>query len=298
MNYETYLLKKYGYKKTTIHTKIKSLDLYKKSVSKHVTFEEIETEELLKIVEIQKNKYSLNVLNQHFKVLEDYFYYLMEIGKREHHPLENFRIKTKDKKIIRGLFREKELEDLYKRYPKNGHYFGIFDVYQSRNRVILGMLIYQGLSSKDVQNLEVESVNLETGKVHILSKKGERLNSRILRLESIQIIELQEYINQTRKELLNLIKAKKETKKMFPVGERTKFSSVLQSVKRQLNKYEKIENLQIIRNSRIGIWMERYNVREVQYLAGYKSLLSLEKFNQSKLEKLKNALEKLHPSSK
>lgn len=89
-------------------------------------------------------------------------------------------------------------------------------------------------------------------------------------------------------ELLQLSKTVKETEKLFILSEKTKFSSITKEIRKQIN----IQSLQQIRNSRINLWFKQYNLREVQYKAGFIYLRSLEYFNQTELENLKQELEK------
>lgn len=291
MNFKEYLKTQRRYSENTLNEKEKQLQNWKNYCGKNQNFETITTGELLKIVELQKRKYQPQTLNNQLLTIEQYFFYLIEKGIRKEHPLKNFRIKTDKKPLIKGLLTEEELNNLYENYPTKGHYGGQFDVYKQRNKVILGLMAYQGLSSGSIAQMELKDIDLEKGTIHIAERLKTRLNPRNLPLEAVQIMELNTYLTQTRNQLLELIKTAKETTKLIPLGNNTKFSSITKNIRKQTE----LQNIQQLRNSRIALWLKQYNVRVVQYKSGYKRLLSLEQFKQDELESLKQAVAKYHP---
>lgn len=291
MNFKEYLKTQKRYSERTLNEKEKQLEKWKQYCGTNQSFESITTAELLKIVELQKRNYQPQTLNNQLLTIEQYFFYLIEKGIRKEHPLKNFRIKTEKKPLIKGLLTEEELHKIYENYPTKGHYGGRFDVYKQRNKVILGLMVYQGLSSGSIAQIELKDINLEKGTIHIAERLKTRLNPRNLPLEAVQIMELNTYLTQTRNLLLKLVKTAKETTKLIPLGNYTKFSSITKNIRKQTD----LKELQRLRNSRIALWLKQYNLRMVQYKAGYKRLLSLEQFKQDELESLKQAVAKYHP---
>jgi len=184
--------------------------------------------------------------------------------------------------------------ELYEKFPDKGHFKGQFDVYAKRNTVILGLIVYQGLNTGSLEKLEVKNLDLEKGIIHIPAT-DHKLNPRKLPLEAVQILPLKAYLEKTRPQLLELTTANKDNQKLFPKSEKTEFSSVTGSILKRLKKQTEITSLYQIRISRIALWLQQYNLREVQYKAGYKSLQSLEAFDRDALEELKEAVEKYHP---
>ncbi len=291
MSFRDYLKTQYRYSENTLKEKEKHIENWQQYCAKNQNFETITTSELLKIVELQKKHYTPQTLNNQLHSIEHYFFYLIETGIRTDHPLKNFRIKTGKKPLIKGLLTEEELNNLYGNYPVKGHYGGQFDVYKQRNKVILGFMVYQGLSSGSVAQIDVKDLYLEKAVVHIAEGSQTRLNARNLPLEAVQIMELNTYLTQTRNELLRLIKTDAQTTKLIPLGNKTKFCSITKNIRKQID----VAQLQQLRNSRIALWLKQYNLREVQYKSGYKLLLSLEPFKQDELESLKQAVAKYHP---
>jgi site-specific recombinase XerD len=300
MNYPTtsftaYLQTQYRYKPQTIAQKEKQIQNWQKLCGKAQKLADLNTTEVLKIIQIQKNNYTCQVLNSHIQTLEQYYYYLIQTGRIKTHPIKNFRLKTEKPKLITCFLTEKELLKIYENFPKTGHYGGQFDYYAQRNKVMLGLLIFQGLESGTLKVLEISHIDLEKGIIQVPSVSESKLNSRKLPLESIQIIPLQYYINHTRNQIINLVKAPENTTKLFPQSTQNKASSITMSILKRIQKDFKISSLKQIRNSRIALWLKQYNIREVQYKSGYKSLASLEKYNQTQLESLQEALAKYHP---
>ncbi|ASW72840.1 hypothetical protein IQ37_05755 [Chryseobacterium piperi] len=283
-----YLRDQYHSTEKTLIEKEKQIVLWKKLCSRKQNFDRITTQELLKIIELQQKKYQLNTINTQIRSIEQYFEYLQFTGKRKDHPLKNFRIKTPKKALITGFLSEEELRDIEKNFKERKYKRGQFDLFGKRNQIILGLIIYQGLNTGSLRELKVRDIDLEKGMIRVPEATENRVKERILPLEAPQILELYKYITETRTELLQISKTVKETEKLFITSENTRFSSITKQIRKQIN----IQSLQQIRNSRINLWLKQYNLREVQYKAGFRYLRSLEYFNQTELENLKQELEK------
>lgn len=283
-----YLKDHYHYAERTLTEKEKQFLLWKNLCSGKQNFDKINTAELLKIVALQQEKYTLVTVNNQIRSIEQYFEYLQFTGKRKDHPLKNFRIKTQKRPLITGFLTEEELQDIEKNFREKKYKKGQFSLFGKRNQIILSLIIYQGLSSGCLRALKVKDIDLEKGKIKVPEATENRLKERILPLEASQILELYKYIHETRAELLQISKTIQETEKLFIISEKTKFSSITKQIRKQIN----IASLQLIRNSRINLWLKQYNLREVQYKAGFRYLRSLEYFNQTELENLKQELEK------
>lgn len=283
-----YLKENYHYAEKTLEEKERQVLLWKNSCSGKQNFDKISTTELLKIVELQQKKYTLITVNNQLRTIEQYFEYLQLTGKRKDLPLKNFRIKIPKRALITGFLSEEELQNIEKEFRQKKYKKGQFELYGKRNKIILSLIIYQGLSSGCLRALKVKNIDLEKGMIRVPEATENRLKERILPLEASQILELYQYINETRLELLQISKTVKESEKLFITSEKTKFSSITKQIRKQIN----IESLQLIRNSRINLWLKQYNLREVQYKSGFRYLRSLEYFNQTELENLKQEIEK------
>ncbi|MEN9655772.1 MAG: hypothetical protein RL311_698 [Bacteroidota bacterium] len=291
MTFIDYLKTKNHYTERSLQLKEEHIFNWKKLCSVYQKLENLDSQSLLKIIEIQKKQYNEKTLNAQLKTLDQYFQYLVEINQRADHPIKGFRIKTKPKPLIISYLTQEELENIYENQSTKGHHGKQFDTYKQRDKAMVGLMVYQGLGTGSLVQLKTEDLDLENGKIKVPQTSDYILNERVLPLESNQILFLQYYLKETRPKLLQLIKTQADTDKFFPTAEKTRFARLVNQLKKRHN----LKDFNQIRYSRINLWLKQYNIRQVQYKAGYKSLASIEKFNQSDLESLKQAIDKHHP---
>ncbi len=84
-------------------------------------------------------------------------------------------------------------------------------------------MVYQGLGTNSLKLLELEYLDVRLGKIYIPS--GTILNARTLPLQPSQILLMQESVQIHHEIIANFIKANEH--KLFPIGNKTKFSSIL-----------------------------------------------------------------------
>ena len=68
-------------------------------------------------------------------------------------------------------------------------------------------------------------------------------------------------------------------------------------MKRLKNEYPYFVNARPLRGSRIALWLQGKNLREVQQMAGHKYISSTERYQMGKVEDLQKELDKYHPRS-
>jgi site-specific recombinase XerD len=292
--FKDYLKTRYRYNQESLARKEREVSLWQKLCNKHQKLETLNTSDILQLVQIQKQNYCIQVVNAHLHSLEQYYFFLIEIGKRKDHPIKNFRIKIDPSPLLKTFLSEKELRHIYENFPDKGHYGGKFNLYAQRNKIIVGLMIFQGLESGVLRTLTLENINLQKAEIHIPKTSESKLRPRKLPLESIQIIDIQNYLNHTRGEIIKLLKAPYNEQKLFPQSHNTKYGRTVISIRKIIQKEFKVSSLKQLRNSRIVLWLKMHNLREVQYKSGYKSLASLEKYKQNELESLKEAVSKYH----
>ncbi len=130
-------------------------------------------------------------------------------------------------------------------------------------------------------------MQLDKGKIYVSSKK--RTNKRTLDLKSFHILPLHEYLITERKLLNNEI----EGNYLF---HKKRLIRSISRIKEMINRYEpNLKTLHQIRASVITNWLQHYNLREVQYMAGHKYVSSTERYRTDNLEDLQKELEKYHP---
>ena len=154
-------------------------------------------------------------------------------------------------------------------------------------------MVYQGLNTTELRQLELENLELYKGKVYI--KSGRRSNARTLVLKSWQVIELLEYVKEIREEII--IRRNIESERLF-IPNNARLSNTILAIVQKLKRINhKVNNTHQIRASVITNWLKQYNLREVQVLAGHRYISSTERYLEDDLESLHEIVNNFHPIS-
>lgn len=108
-------------------------------------------------------------------------------------PAKGIKVQGVKRKILHHILDAQELHAIYHNYEAT-------TLSQKKNKVIIGTLVYQGLKTEELDKLEVKDVKLKEGKIEVAG--GRRSNSRTLQLESHQVMDVYEYVMQTRPQIL------------------------------------------------------------------------------------------------
>lgn len=199
---------------------------------------------------------------------------------------EPIRVKGVQRRIPHDLFTEKQLNDIYQKFPESKNHWTHENTLKTYH-LILGLRIYQGLQEQELTKLETSHLQLDKGKIYVPSTK--RTNKRILDLKPFQILPLHEYLLTERTSLNEEI----EGNYLF---HKKRLIRGMSRIKKMINRYEpKLKSMAQIRASVITNWLQHYNLREVQYMAGHKYVSSTERYRTDNLEDLQKELEKYHP---
>ena len=277
----------------TIRGIINEIKLYKNWCEKeNVQIEAANYNDILAYINYCREKRnSKRTIYSKLNCIKHYYDYLQINQAIPTNPVIDIKLRNIEKNTLHSVIKYEELEKLYQDYPTAG-------ILQKRNKCILGLLIYQGLATSEINKLEVKDIKLEEGKIYIPSTA--KSNSRILKLESHQIIQLQNYILTIRPVLLTM--TEKNTDQLFISTGKTGIKNALNifsGIKKllaNLKKTEpKIKDAKQIRASIINHWLKQYNIRQVQYMIGHKYISSTERYSTNKLETLQEQIELLHP---
>jgi len=273
MTFKEYLERK-NLAEKGIYRRIRLVERWLKWLPKSV--EKSTYQDLLNYIEkLQREEKTISHINAVLLGISDYYNY-----KKLPNLAINTRLKGQVSKAISNPLKSKQLEEIYKIYQGN-----------ELEKVILGLMIYQGLEQSDFMTIETKDINLEKGSIYIPSRKERR--SRTLRLESHQIIQLQNFI----------FSIESTTEKAFsPFNDNPNhFNYLLRKLAKELKKQirEKLEievvKLSHLRQSRIVIWVKEEGIRKGQYKAGFRRVMSAEKYLKADLTDLKNEIKKHHP---
>lgn len=258
-----------------------------------ITAEELTYGNLLKYAKYlqAEKKYERASTNNELRAVKLYYDYLIAKGKLMENPAEDMAIRGKRIKVISNLLSEEELEDLYYSYDIE-HYDTFFKATKLRDKVVLGLMVFQGVTGIELYHLQEEYIQLNKGKIDIPSTR--RSNSRTLKLQPGQIIELMTYLNETRPYLAQKITTNNNEQLIY--GSLNQLHTITGRIIKNLKKYNrKVSSYGQLRSSIIVNWLSRYNLRQVQYLARHRYISSTEKYVQDDLENLNEIVNNFHP---
>lgn len=252
--------------------------------------------ELLNFIKTQKEKsIKIQSIKLRLNSISKYYEYLKHIGIIERNPAKKIILKGEMKTITQNIFTYTELEQLYNEYLNlkveltNSK---LTPYTKQRNNVLLGLMIWQGANTGEIQKMRLEHVNLNEGTIYI--PKCKRGASRQLKLYPNQIIQFYKYINETLpyyKTSSSATQASKSTM-LFGGNIYSHCYIILQTLK-GIN--QKVSNASQLRTSIIIHWIKVYGKRQAQYMAGHKNINSTERYELQELDTLTDTLLRHHP---
>jgi integrase/recombinase XerD len=269
--------------------------------TEHLGATEVRYNDLLNFIDYLRTEGKTgNHINSMLRAIRNYHEYLKRLNPNIINPAKNLNLKGKRQKVVSGVIPIEELKKLYQEYSSNTNR-------DRHNKIILGLFIYQGITTEELSQLERNHLKLKEGKIYIPGNR--RRNSRTLELKPFQILELHEYLNEIRPKILEEITTPKPARKPDTINkakiENQLFISIngSENIKNSLwhlfkaikKTYPDITSAEQIRKSVIVNWLKRYNLRQVQYMAGHKYVSSTERYQSNNLENLQSKLEKYHP---
>ncbi|WP_299884242.1 phage integrase N-terminal SAM-like domain-containing protein [uncultured Lacinutrix sp.] len=235
---------------------------------------------------------SKSTVRHQIGALKIYFNYLVDENYRGDNPMESMNIRGVKRTLNHNLLEFEELEDLFYSYPTRNIELPSSPHVAMRDKVITGMMVYQGLNATALKTLKVEHINLERGKIYVPSTR--KTNSRELEIKSPQILSLAEYINVSREAIQNSIGCHSEA---FIPQNSDRFAVTYWLFKKLRRINHNVKDTKQIRASVITYWLQYHNIREVQYMAGHRYISSTERYVQDDLESLQEVIDTLHPIS-
>ena len=292
--YKNYLEQE-NFSKSTIYNYYKEVEKFTRWCSRNQTSVElIDYKTFLQYMQhLQQKETSRTTVQKRVIILKNYFNYLVLEYYREANPIEDIRIKGVRRVMNYNYLEPDELEDLYYSFDTENYQEDYHRLTAKRNKIIVGLMVYQGLNTTELRQLELEDLQLYKGKVYI--KSGKCSNSRTLELKSWQVIELLEYVKEFREEIKH--KWQLESERLFIPNNKRLSNTVLRIVKELKKTNHKVKNAHQIRASVIANWLKQYNLRQVQILAGHRYISSTERYLQDDLENLHEIVNNFHPIS-
>jgi len=248
----------------------------------------------------------VEVEDSNYKLLLDFIGHLQKEEKSTHHinrslqtishyyqfkELPNVALTTRVKGIVSKVnlkpLTGEELDQIFEVFePGSKNYF------KHSDKIIIGLMIYQGMEMGDFMTLELNDIDLEKGIIYI-PERGQR-RSRRIKLESKQILPIHSYILQHREP--------DSEKFLSPQAEdynqlHWQFKKLSRHLKKEVKAKLSIEikKLNHLRQSRVSIWVKTKGLRQGQYLSGFRRVLSAERYRKADLSDLKEQIKKHHP---
>ena len=284
VDFDTYRQQR-GYSLISIKGQNRSINRFKCwCIAGNINLETVTYNQVLQFIDSERQRGIANqsIINE-LNTIRLYFNYLQETGAVGQNIIKRIKIRRNGKKVLPETLTVQQLENIYQNFvnlPEWEHINQRTDRLHKRNIVILGLLVYQGITSGEIAKLETGHINLMEGKVYVpASRKG---NARTLKLQANQILPMKSYIEEFNPKPY-LFPSKKQSDMI---------SRIIHQAKKQ--NPEIIDNRQI-RASVIMNWLKSNNIRQVQYMAGHKNIKSTEGYRNQDLTDLSRQLELFHP---
>jgi site-specific recombinase XerD len=296
--------------KSTQKSYLRHVSLFQNWYQKEV--ENCSKSDVLKYLEYLKNiKNQANITRKNTLIaLNHYFLHLIENERIAENPTSFLKIRGTRRKSLYKTYSLEELDNIYDNYyhviisnfddkniSPNQQKPAILS--RQRNYMMLGLLVYQGLSTNELQNITLSDLDLN--KANIKIKSTSKSNQRTLNLKAAQIGGLMNYVQNIRPQFFEFCA---ESDKLFlalPESGKSKTKSenlmnIIKSLSKQVNIFDKnFVNFKQIRASVITYWLKTEGLRKAQYYAGHKHISSTESYQPNNLDELSSDITKFNP---
>ncbi len=236
---------------------------------------EIKYDHIIRFVSfLQSESISVQTINKYLIAIR-YFYESLNIKSN---PAKDLVIRGTPNTISKNILSERQLEGMYDTYQP---YYQL----SKKDKIILGLIIYQGISRGDLIALTIENIDVNKGEVTINQRVA--TNKRVLSLKSNQMIDLHSYMTT----------GYNQSQWIFCSNSNGGgLNHTLQQLCNSLrDQFEHFQSLRHLRNSVITNWLNHYNLREVQYMAGHRYVSSTEKYKRTDISQLQSQLNNFDP---
>ena len=261
--------------------------MYKNNIHRFVTCLNIDlskasSQDILTYIGLLRDQgMSIRNVKNHLCAIKFYYRCLLGLELSKTDPSRGLHLRDKVDKTIDTvrLYSEEQIEQLLER-----SFEGSLKPIRVRNKILVQLLVYQGLKTSELVSLKVVDVDLEKCELCIVG-------SRVLKLESEQIMALYSYINHTRpilqsgrsSDILLLSRSGKALPSETISGV-INYKAVTKFIPRK------------VRQSVIYHLLKRgEDLRKVQLFAGHRYISSTEAYLSNDLTAIKQAIAKHHP---
>jgi site-specific recombinase XerD len=220
-------------------------------------------------------------IGQKLTALRHYFEFL-----NVPNPALLIKLKGNEKTVPNRLLTQQELTQIYQLYPTYG-------MVKKRNKVLLSLLVFQGVCPSELPNIEVKDVDLNNGTIYIPSIRT--TNARTLELKAHQLLLFQDYLLKVRPLILQQAN-KQSDRLLITTGQSNKLRNMISPILKQIRcEYPKLRSFQQVRQSVVQQWIKEHGLRKTQYMAGHRFASSTDRYSEDEMEGLKRAIKTSHP---
>ena len=237
---------------------------------------------IMEYVEIVRKNYQPASITRILSALKKYYDYLVNTGVRKDNPARAIHLRDIKKKPIQlqDLFTDNELQKLLE--PRKERY----KLLEKRNQIIMGLLVHQALKTGEIIQIKTTDIFLEKAQINITGTS--QTNNRILPLKAEQILLFYTYLEH-RNHLSNYFLLNKLNSPI--TGEDINY--LISTYQNQFTK--KLTSITIRQSVITNLLAKGNDLRKVQEFCGHKYLDTTEKYKQTGIKALQNAIEKHHP---
>ncbi len=285
--------------------KIEPINCTKKDIIKYLEY-------------LQTQKLQENITRRNSLIaINHYFTFLAKNKQIKSNPTALIKIRGTQKKQLYKIYTAEELQQLYDNYyhtfirnhtqncfasrlggiPANQREQTLLS--RQRNYVMLGLLVYQGLHTNELQKINVCDIDVQKAKIKITG--GKKSNKRTLPLNASQIGSLINYIENIRPKFFVCCDERESLFFALPESSKQKTSNenlmhTLKPLTKQVKTIDKnLQNFKQIRASVITQWLKIDGLRKAQYYAGHRYISSTEKYLPNNLDGLIDDISKFNP---
>lgn len=238
----------------------------------------------------EQNLHPKTLRNNLFSI-KIYYRYLVATGKRNDHPCQYLNLKDQINRAIQveALYPKELLENLLESWQSKNI------VHQTRDKIIISLLIYQALLVLEISQIKTSDIDLEKGTIRIIGNVKNK--GRTLSLKPKQILLFHNYLKNEFKNYRNQQKPSKRQDYFLLNDEGLQLwqGGINRMINEGKDKPNKLIPLKIRQSVIAHLLKENNDIRIVQEFAGHRRTSSTEAYKQTGLEELKSAIDKLHP---
>lgn len=206
-------------------------------------------------------------VHNHLHSIKIYYDYLLATNQSKTHPCKALQLKDKIDKSIKTeqLYSKEQLQNFLDKTPEY-------------KKVMVGLLVYQGLNTSELCSIKISDINVETAELQV--------KERTLPLVAKQIIGMVKHLEQCKPGQAYLFINRYG--KPYRTNEINGYINYGRAAKDQITPLK-------IRQSVIKNLLHKSDLRIVQVFAGHKVSHTTQQYRTSDFEELRTAIEQSHP---